>query len=139
MAGGRGGRWMTGLWARAIAAPVLSRFVSQKPVRFLARPGKEDLTTTHEFMKSEKVTPVIDKRYRLNEVSEAIRYLEEGQARGKVVITLQSVTPPDHVLHPTLRAGLRDFPVRKSEKSIESAPLLFAMSQVSHGTYSRSL
>lgn len=79
----------------------------------------------HEFMNRGKVTPVIDKRYRLNEVSEAIRYLEEGQARGKVVITLQSVTTPDHVLHPTLRAGLRDFPVRKSEKSIESAALLF--------------
>ena len=36
---------------------VLSRFVSQKLVRFLARPGKEDLTTLHEFMKSGKVTP----------------------------------------------------------------------------------
>lgn len=78
-------------------------------------------TTLHEFMKSGKVTPVIDKGYRLNEVSAAIRYLEEGQAREKAVIRLQSVTTPDHVLHPTLRAGLRDFPVRKSEKSIESA------------------
>jgi hypothetical protein len=46
-------------------------------------------------MKSGKLTPLIDKRYRLNEVSEAIRYFE-GHAPGKVVITLQSVTPPDH-------------------------------------------
>ena len=74
---------MTGLWARAIAASALSRFVSQKLVRFLARPGKEDLTTMHEFMKSGKVTPVIDKRYRLNEVSEAIRYLEKDRLEEK--------------------------------------------------------
>ena len=40
-------------------------------------------------MKAGKVTPVIDKRYRLSEVREAIRYLEEGHARGKVVITLE--------------------------------------------------
>jgi hypothetical protein len=40
-------------------------------------------------MEAGKVTPVIDKRYRLSEVPEAIRYLEEGHARGKVVITLE--------------------------------------------------
>ena len=56
MIAGPGGRWMIGLWARAIAAPVLSRFVSQKLVTFLARPSKEDLTTMHELMKSGKVT-----------------------------------------------------------------------------------
>ena len=43
----------------------------------------------HELMEAGKVTPVIDKRYRLSEVPEAIRYLEEGHARGKVVITLE--------------------------------------------------
>jgi NADPH:quinone reductase-like Zn-dependent oxidoreductase len=41
-----------------------------------------------ELMAAGKVTPVIDKRYRLREVPEAIRYLEKGHARGKVVITL---------------------------------------------------
>ena len=75
--------------ARLITALVLSRFVSQKLVRFLARSNKEDLTILHELMKAGKVTPVIDKRYRLSEVPEAIRYLEEGHARGKVVITLE--------------------------------------------------
>ena len=55
----------------------------------LAKPNKEDLTIMHELMKAGKVTPVIDKRYRLSEVPEAIRYLEEGHARGKVVITLE--------------------------------------------------
>jgi D-arabinose 1-dehydrogenase-like Zn-dependent alcohol dehydrogenase len=43
-----------------------------------------------DLMKTGKVTPVIDKHYRLSEVSEALRYLEQGHARGKVVITTQS-------------------------------------------------
>jgi NADPH:quinone reductase-like Zn-dependent oxidoreductase len=68
---------------------VLSRFVSQNLVMFLARRSKEDLTVMHELMEAGKVIPVIDKRYRLSEVPEAIRYLEEGHARGKVVITLE--------------------------------------------------
>ena len=74
---------------RALKALVLSRFVSQKFVMFIARLSKEDLTIMRELMKAGKVTPVIDKRYSLSEVPEAIRYLEEGHARGKVVITLE--------------------------------------------------
>jgi NADPH:quinone reductase-like Zn-dependent oxidoreductase len=84
--GGPSGRWMIGPLARAITAPLLSRFVSQNLVMVLAKPNKEDLTVMYELMKAEKVTPVIDKRYRLSEVPEAIRYLEEGHARGKVII-----------------------------------------------------
>ena len=87
--GGPSGRWMIGPLARGITAPVLSRFVSQKLAMVLAKPSKEDLTIMHELMKTGKVTSVIDKRYRLSEVPEAIRYLEEGHARGKVVITLE--------------------------------------------------
>ena len=86
-AGGPGGRWMIGPLARSVTALVLSWFVSQKLVLFLAKRSKEDLTIMHE-LKAGKVTPVMDKRYRLSEVPEAIRYLEEGHARGKVVITL---------------------------------------------------
>ena len=85
--GGPDGRWL-GPLARVIKTLVLSRFVSQNLVMFLARRSKEDLTIMHELMKAGKVTPVIDKRYKLSEVPEAIRYLEEGHARGKVVITL---------------------------------------------------
>ncbi len=88
--GGPSGGWMIGFLARAITAPVLSWFVSQKLVMVLARPSKEDLTVMHGLMKAGKVTPVIDKRYRLSEVPEAIRYLEERHARGKVVITLEA-------------------------------------------------
>ncbi len=85
--GGPGGRWL-GPLARMLKTLVLSRFVSQNLVMFLAKASKEDLTVMHELMKAGKVTPVIDKRYKLSEVPEAIRYLEEGHARGKVVITL---------------------------------------------------
>ena len=80
---------MIGLLARLITAPVLSRFVSQNLVMVLARQSKEDLIIMRELMAAGKVTPVIDKRYRLSEVPEAIRYLEKGHARGKVVITLE--------------------------------------------------
>jgi len=73
----------------AIATPVLSRFVSQKFVMFMAEINKEDLATLGDLMKTGKVTPVIDRRYSLAEVADALRYLEEGHARGKVVITLQ--------------------------------------------------
>jgi NADPH:quinone reductase-like Zn-dependent oxidoreductase len=78
-----------GLLAHWIAALVLSGFVSQKFVSFIARSSKEDLTIMRELMAAGKVTPVIDRRYRLSEVPEAIRYLEEGHARGKVVITVE--------------------------------------------------
>ena len=73
------------LWATPL---VLSRFVSKKFVTFLAKSSKPDLTIMCELLEAGKVTPVIDKRYGLREVPEAIRYLEEGHARGKVVITL---------------------------------------------------
>ncbi|MFY9530713.1 MAG: NAD(P)-dependent alcohol dehydrogenase [Candidatus Acidiferrales bacterium] len=85
--GGPSGRWMIDLLARLTAALVLSRFVSQKLVMVQTRRSKEDLTIMHDLMKAGKVTPVIDKRYRLSEVPQAIRYLEEGHARGRVVIT----------------------------------------------------
>ncbi len=85
--GGPDGRWL-GPLTRLLKALVLSRFVSQKLVAFIAKPSKEDLTIMRELMEAGKVTAVIDKRYRLSEVPEAIRYLEEGHARGKVVITL---------------------------------------------------
>ena len=87
--GGPTGRWMIAPLAGLLAALVLSRFTSQKLVMALAKPNKEDLTLVSELMEAGKIVPVIDKRYRLNKVPEAIRYLEEGHARGKVVITLE--------------------------------------------------
>jgi len=52
------------------------------------KPNKEDLQYLKELIEAGKVTPVIDRTYPLREVPEAIRYLEEGHARGKVVITV---------------------------------------------------
>ena len=89
MAGELSGRGMIGILARLMAALVLSRFGNQKLVTFLARPNKEDLTIMHELMKAGKVKPVIDKRYSLREAPQAIRYLAEKHARGKVVISLE--------------------------------------------------
>jgi NADPH:quinone reductase-like Zn-dependent oxidoreductase len=86
MAGGPSGWWKMGL-ARSIKALVWSQLGSQKLVGMLAKSSKEDLTVMRELMEAGKVIPVIDRRYGLGEVAEAIRYLEEGHARGKVVIT----------------------------------------------------
>src|SRR6266700_2757855 len=86
--GGPAGRWIRPL-DRGIRALMLSCFVSQNFVIFIAKRNKDDLTVMHEFIKAGKVTPVIDRRYRLSEIAEGIRYLEEGHARGKVVITLE--------------------------------------------------
>jgi NADPH:quinone reductase-like Zn-dependent oxidoreductase len=74
---------------RLIQMLVFSRLTSQKLVTFLAKPSKDDLIILRELIVTGKVTPVIDKRYRLSEVPEAIRYLEEEHGRGKVVITLE--------------------------------------------------
>jgi NADPH:quinone reductase-like Zn-dependent oxidoreductase len=88
MAGGEAGRWMIGVIGRTIQALVVSRLVSQKFVGMLAKASSEDLAILSELMVSGKVTPVIDRRYTLAELPEAIRYLEKGHAQGKVVITL---------------------------------------------------
>src|SRR2546428_2684212 len=88
MVGGPSGRWIDPL-PRALNAFVLARFVSQDIRMFLAELKQEDLTILRDLMQAGKVTPVIDRRYKLSEVPEAIRYLEEGHARGKVVITLE--------------------------------------------------
>jgi NADPH:quinone reductase-like Zn-dependent oxidoreductase len=80
---------LTGLLARSIEALVLTPFLSRKMCFFIAKVNKEDLTTLGDLMATGKITPVIDRRYRLNEAVEAFRYMEEGHARGKVVITLE--------------------------------------------------
>ncbi len=80
---------ITGLLVRLSGAFLLSRFASQKIIPILAHSNNKDLTTLGELIASGKVTPVIDRRYKLSEVPEALRYLEEGHARGKVVITME--------------------------------------------------
>src|SRR6202521_87755 len=82
------GRWIGGV-AVMIKAMMLSPFVSQQFLPFLAELNQKDLTILGDLMQAGKVTPVIDRRYKLSEVPAAMRYLEEGHARGKVVINLE--------------------------------------------------
>ncbi len=79
-------------WDRIIGgfkANLLSRFGRQKFVSYGTATNKEDLTLLANLMKAGKVTPVIDRTYKLSETAEAMRYFEEGHARGKVVITVE--------------------------------------------------
>lgn len=87
MVGGPSGRWIAPL-DRAIGAKVLSWFVSQDMGMFLAKLNKEDLGILRDLMQAGKVRPVIDRTYTLSQVPDAIRYLEGGHARGKVVIAV---------------------------------------------------
>jgi NADPH:quinone reductase-like Zn-dependent oxidoreductase len=73
---------------RIIKALASSPFVSQRQVTWVAKENQEDLAFLAELLEAGKVTPVIDRSYRLSEVPEAIRYLEEGHTQGKVVITV---------------------------------------------------
>jgi NADPH:quinone reductase-like Zn-dependent oxidoreductase len=71
-----------------IKAAALSPFVSQKLGSFLAKSDQDDLELVKELIEAGKVKPVIDRTYPLSKTPEAISYLEEGHARGKVVITM---------------------------------------------------
>jgi NADPH:quinone reductase-like Zn-dependent oxidoreductase len=81
-----GGRWF-GI-GRQLRASVLSLFVGQKLGTLIAKPTGEDLVVLKELIEAGKVMPVIDSTYPLSQVPEAIVHLEEGHARGKVVITV---------------------------------------------------
>src|SRR5947207_3918157 len=91
MIGGGGpndSRWV-GPFGRVIQTMVLSPFTSQKMGMMMADANGKDLTILADMMQSGKLKPVIDRTYKLNEVPAAIAYLEEGHARGKVVITVE--------------------------------------------------
>ena len=75
-----------------IGAVVLSWFVSQKLAMMVAKVNTEDLNVLADLVQSGKMTPAIDRRYKLRDVAEAFRYLETEHARGKVVITVPDGT-----------------------------------------------
>ena len=81
-----GGRWFGGI-DRQLRG-MLSRFGGQKLRTFISTQNHEDMLVLKELIESGKLTPVIDRTYPLSEVPEAIRYLEEGRTKGKVVITV---------------------------------------------------
>ncbi len=92
MAGVGGAGWHDGMGRRLageLNAYVASRFVSEKFVAYIATLNKADLTILGDLMQAGKVTPVIDRTYKLNQIRDALRYLETGHARGKVVITVE--------------------------------------------------
>jgi len=79
-------------WGRIVGtfkADLLSRFGNQKFVRYTTTTNKGDLKLLGDLMQAGKLTPVIDRTYKLSETAEAMRYFEEGHARGKVVLTVE--------------------------------------------------
>jgi NADPH:quinone reductase-like Zn-dependent oxidoreductase len=86
---------LTGILASVLGALVLSPFLRQKMSFLIAKVNQEDLTVLSNLMAAGKIKPVIDRRYRLSEAADAFRYMEEGHARGKVLITLEDATTPE--------------------------------------------
>lgn len=78
---------MTQIFQAMLRGAFISMTGSKKMGSLLAKPNKNDLAFMTELIEAGKVAPVIDRRYPLSEVASAIRYLEEGHAKGKVVIT----------------------------------------------------
>ena len=85
--GGPGGRWVSPI-GRSVRAVLLSRFGPGRLVPFLAAHLNEDLETVRDLIEAGQVTPVVDRTFALEETADAIRYVETGHARGKVVITI---------------------------------------------------
>lgn len=88
LVGGAKGNWVAPL-INPLKALVLSWFVDQKIVTLLARLEPGDLSFLAKLMQAGSMTPVIDRRYPLAKVPEAIRYSETGRARGKIVINVE--------------------------------------------------
>jgi NADPH:quinone reductase-like Zn-dependent oxidoreductase len=79
-------------WGRLrsnFASAFKSRFTSQKFVTYIAKLTKDDLNVLRDLMQSGKVAPVIDRTYKMSETQTAVRYMEEGHAHGKIVITME--------------------------------------------------
>ena len=85
--GGPNGRWI-GPLARGIASVVLSQFTSGDMRMILTKPNRRDLTTLRDLKTTGPIVPVIDRRYPLHQVADAVRYLEAGHASGKIVIVI---------------------------------------------------
>jgi NADPH:quinone reductase-like Zn-dependent oxidoreductase len=87
LTGGAGGPVLGGM-DRNMRAQLLSPFVSQRLTAFIAPESRADLITLGEMADSGAITPAIDRAYPLSQVAAALRYLAEGRARGKVVISV---------------------------------------------------
>ena len=83
---------MAQLFQAMLLGPWISMTGSKKMGNLMAKPNQKDLVFMKELLEAGKVKPVIDRRYPLSEAAEALRYLEEGHAQGKVVITVDQNT-----------------------------------------------
>ncbi len=72
-----------------LLAPLLSRIGSKKTCFFIANMNQKDLIFLKDLLEAGKVVPVIDRRYPLSDAAEALRYLEERHAQGKIVLTVE--------------------------------------------------
>jgi NADPH:quinone reductase-like Zn-dependent oxidoreductase len=86
--GDGGGRWTGGFFRGVLRAPLVSLFVGQRLRGLATKVKQEDLVTLTELVEAGTVTPVIDRTYPLIEAPDAIRYLAEGHAAGKIVVTV---------------------------------------------------
>ena len=89
IAGGETDGRLLGGADRQLRAIAMSPFVGQKLGSYISSENAEDLIVLKELIEAGKVTPAIDRTYSLTEVPDAIRYIEEGHARGKVAITIR--------------------------------------------------
>jgi NADPH:quinone reductase-like Zn-dependent oxidoreductase len=83
-----GGRWTGGFFRQMLRAPLLSLFSGQKLRPVVSKENHEDLRTLAALVEAGKVAPVVGRTYPLVEAADAIRELERGHARGKVVVTV---------------------------------------------------
>jgi NADPH:quinone reductase-like Zn-dependent oxidoreductase len=86
--GDGGGSWTGGFFRGVLRAPLVSLFVGQRLRGLATKVKQEDLVTLTELVEAGTVTPVIDRTYPLIEAPDAIRYLAEGHAAGKIVVTV---------------------------------------------------
>jgi NADPH:quinone reductase-like Zn-dependent oxidoreductase len=91
--GESGGRWLGG-FDRSLRAVLLSLFVRHKLFMLASTENAKDLNELRDLIETGQVTPSVDRTYPLSEATNAIRYVSEGRARGKVVITVQDPKPP---------------------------------------------
>ncbi|HEV2390397.1 MAG TPA: NAD(P)-dependent alcohol dehydrogenase [Nitrososphaerales archaeon] len=76
------------LFQSMILGPLNSMTGDKKMGNMMAKPNQKDLETMRDLLETGKITPVIDRRYPLSETAEAVRYLEQGHAQGKVVVAV---------------------------------------------------
>jgi NADPH:quinone reductase-like Zn-dependent oxidoreductase len=80
---------MAQIFQPMLLGPWITMTGSKKMVNLSVRPNQKDLVFVKELLEAGKVKPVIDRRYTLSEIAEALRYYEEGHTQGKVVITVE--------------------------------------------------